>query len=61
MWHLHERNGSVFFCHSASNAGSQKMHDANRRELVPMESLWGRDGIATGTKWEMGVAVELCF
>lgn len=37
------------------------MHDANRRELVPMESLWGRNGIATGTKWEMGVTVELCF
>lgn len=24
-----------------------------------MGSLWGRDGIATGTKWEMGVAVEM--
>lgn len=26
-----------------------------------MERLWGRDEIAAGTKWEIGVAVETCF
>lgn len=55
------RNGSVIFAIPHEMPDREKMDDANRRELVPMEGLWGRDGIATGTKWEMGVAVEMWF